>query len=400
MVVINRYLRKRNMETAESGQHYLNVLSRFSSDLIRKSTADDIFWAITENAISELGFEDCVVYAINETGKKLIQKAAFGPKSSGMRQIVEPIEIPVGSGIVGHVAFTAEAEIINDCSADPRYIEDDEARNSEITVPIIKDGKVIGVIDSEHHKKGYYTEEHLTVLRAIAHITALRLSQIKFRQSVEKHRDKLEVQVEAVKDELQTTLYELRRSNEQLEKLVVEKNTMLNELHHRIKNQMQTMHSLINLQSVEIDDALVKENLLICMNRVRCMGLVYQMAEGLAIDIGLYLRAMNEELLSAYDVSSATTFEVNTSIGEIQTEKAVILGFILVDLFTSGIKHISSVSTPTSSVNIDMNDHCKIQFESNWWNFEQVGELTDVFIAQIGAERVDSDNGLKLVCNR
>jgi putative methionine-R-sulfoxide reductase with GAF domain len=387
------------METAESGQHYLNILSRFSSDLIKKSAAEDIFWAITENAISELGFEDCVVYAVNESGKKLVQKAAFGPKSSGEREILDPIEIPVGSGIVGHVAFTGEAEIINDCSEDPRYIEDDQARNSEIAVPIIKDGKVIGVIDSEHREKGYYTEEHLTVLRAIAHITALRLSQIKFRQSVEKHRDKLEVQVEAVKDELQTTLYELRRSNEQLEKLVVEKNEMLKELHHRIKNQMQTMHSLINLQSVEVDNDLVKENLLICMNRVRCMGLVYQMAEGLTIDIAQYLRAMNEELLSAYDISSATSFKVHTSISEIHTEKAVILGFILVDLFTSGVKQVLSVDAPSSSISLEMNDHCKILFESNWWNFEQVGELTDVFIAQIGAERLDSDSGLELVCN-
>lgn len=379
-------------------QHYLELLSRFSSDLIGKDTVEDVLWAITENAIGELGFEDCVVYLIDEKGEFLIQKAAYGPKDKGQHEIAEPIKIPIGVGVVGTVAKTGEAEILADCSLDPRYIEDDEARNSEISVPIIKDGDVIGVIDSEHSEIGYYNEEHLTVLRAIAHITALRLSQIRFRSSVEEHRDKLAEQVAETKDELQTAMHQLQQSNAQLEVLVKEKSQLLRDLHHRIKNQMQTLHSLINLQSNETEDEKVQENLLICMNRVRCMGLVYQMAEGLTIDIAQYLRALNEELHSAYGIYPSTALEVIADKPFLSTEKAVILGFILVDLFTSGVANIESTDGPASTIHLEINDHCQIQFLSNWWGFDEVGELTDVFIAQIGAERMESSAGLHLVC--
>jgi two-component sensor histidine kinase len=379
-------------------QHYLELLGRFSSNLIGKDTVDDVLWAITENAIAELGFEDCVVYLVDDKREFLIQRAAYGPKDKGQHEIVEPIKIPIGIGVVGTVAKTGEAEIVADCSLDPRYIKDDEARNSEISVPIIKDGKVIGVIDSEHSQTGYYNEEHLTLLRTIAHMTALRLSQIRFRSSVEEHRDKLVEEVAETKDELQTAMYQLQQSNAQLEVLLKEKSQLLKELHHRIKNQMQMLHSLINLQSNQTDDDEVKESLLICMNRVRCMGLVYQMAEGLTIDIARYLRTLNDELHSAQGIYPSTAFEVIADNLVLSTEKAVILGFILVDLFTSGVESLQKTEGPTSTIQLEINDHCQIQFLSNWWGFDEVGELTEIFIAQIGAERVDSTTGLHLVC--
>ncbi|MEI9909964.1 MAG: GAF domain-containing protein [Bacteroidota bacterium] len=61
--------------------------------------------------------------------------------------------IEVGKGIVGSVASSGKAEIITDTTKDPRYIVDDERRFSEISVPIVYDGKVLGVIDCEHSKK-------------------------------------------------------------------------------------------------------------------------------------------------------------------------------------------------------------------------------------------------------
>ncbi|MGB1318081.1 MAG: GAF domain-containing protein, partial [Flavobacteriales bacterium] len=177
--------------SSDSQQHYLELLSRFSADLIGKTKVEDVLWCITENAIAELGFEDCVVYLLSESGEHLIQKAAYGPKKGEKQEVVEPIKIEVGAGVVGHVAKTGVAEIVKDCSSDPRYIKDDAIRNSEITVPILKDGQVIGIIDSEHSQIGYYTEEHLSVLRAIAEIATIRLTQIKFTSSVVRDKELL-----------------------------------------------------------------------------------------------------------------------------------------------------------------------------------------------------------------
>src|SRR3546814_17302936 len=91
----------------------------------------------------------------------LIQKAAFSPKNPDGYTIAHAIEIPLGSGIVGSVAASLKPEIIADATKDPRYIIDDKKRLSEITVPIMLDGKLLGIIDSEHSKKNFYTRRHL-----------------------------------------------------------------------------------------------------------------------------------------------------------------------------------------------------------------------------------------------
>lgn len=90
----------------------------------------------------------------------MIQKAAMGSKSPNPYEIKNPIEIPIGQGIVGSVALDSKSIIVNDTSKDSRYIVDDKARSSEISIPILHEGKVIGVIDSEHSKKNFYTDDH------------------------------------------------------------------------------------------------------------------------------------------------------------------------------------------------------------------------------------------------
>jgi two-component system, LytTR family, sensor kinase len=90
---------------------------------------------------------------------------------------MNPIEIPLGKGIVGTVAQTGNAEIVNDTTADSRYIVDDKARFSEITVPIIHEGNVIGIIDSEHRRKRFFKETHVQVLQTIAKLCSAKISR-------------------------------------------------------------------------------------------------------------------------------------------------------------------------------------------------------------------------------
>jgi LytS/YehU family sensor histidine kinase len=94
--------------------------------------------------------------------------------------------IPVGQGIVGSVTLTGKAEIVNDTTKDPRYIVDDEQRFSEITVPIVFNGKVLGVIDCEHSKKRFFTQKHLSILTTIASLCANKI--VRTRAENEKQR--------------------------------------------------------------------------------------------------------------------------------------------------------------------------------------------------------------------
>lgn len=153
------------------------IISDFATSLYGQKTVEDIFWDTAKNCVEKMGFIDCVVYQLDSNRGQLMQAAAFGPKNPWRREIINRIEIPVGKGIVGHVALTGKAEIIKNTTSDPRYIEDDERRLSEITVPLWIDGQVFGVIDSEHPARNFYKRYHLRLLKKMAEIAAERIAK-------------------------------------------------------------------------------------------------------------------------------------------------------------------------------------------------------------------------------
>ena len=156
-------------------QKYLHSINEFASAILNENKIENIVWVITQNVIHKFGFEDCVVYLIDEERKFLEQRAAYGPKNPEGKVIKDPILIPIGKGIVGSVASSGRPEIVNDTSKDQRYICDDKSRSSELSVPILAEGEVIGVIDSEHSDKGFFTNEHLETLITIAGLVSMRL---------------------------------------------------------------------------------------------------------------------------------------------------------------------------------------------------------------------------------
>lgn len=175
--------RKTELQTikAKSYQHQLEiekVTNYFASSISDKNSVDEILWDVAKNCIAKLGFEDCVIYLVSKEKKVLQQKAAWGPKTTEENKIINPIEIPLDKGIVGSVAMSGKGEIIYDTSRDTRYIIDDALRYSEICVPILDQGQVMGVIDSEHAEKGFYTSMHLQILTTIATLCADKIKKV------------------------------------------------------------------------------------------------------------------------------------------------------------------------------------------------------------------------------
>jgi ligand-binding sensor domain-containing protein/putative methionine-R-sulfoxide reductase with GAF domain len=147
---------------AREGQPYTDTVS--------------ILWDIVRKSISRLGFEDCVIYLLDEERNMLVQKAAYGDKNPEGFRIANPIEIPVGEGITGYAALSAKTVQVDDTTKDPRYIMDDARRLSELSVPIIHNGRVIGVIDSEHSKRKFFKPIHRQTLEQIASICASKIA--------------------------------------------------------------------------------------------------------------------------------------------------------------------------------------------------------------------------------
>lgn len=168
---------------------FSDVLIYFSESLQNIEDEEAILWDLAKNCISKLGFMDCVVYLLNETKTSMIQKAAYGPKNPKDFEIYEPVERPLGSGIVGHVAKSGKAELIQDTSKDERYRMDDEFRLSEVCVPIIIDGDVIGIIDCEHPEKSFFSQHHLDILLTMSSITAIKLKSVRAQKKYEEQQN-------------------------------------------------------------------------------------------------------------------------------------------------------------------------------------------------------------------
>lgn len=161
----------------------IDMINNTAKSILGKEDIYEIAWEISSSIANYLTTNDCVIYLVDIKTNSLEQIATFDNKVNRKKEIINKIILPNGKGIVGSVAKNGKSEIINDTSLDKRYIIDDEQRFSEITVPIISEGKVIGIIDAEHKKKNYFTKEHLNTIENIANLVAVQLkSAINLRE--------------------------------------------------------------------------------------------------------------------------------------------------------------------------------------------------------------------------
>jgi PAS domain S-box-containing protein len=206
----------------------LEALNKLMSSILGKTNIYEIAWEITQKTIGLLGFEDCVIYLLDKEKEELRQIAAYGDKVSSDNEILNSIKIPLGRGIVGTVAKTGEPEIISDTSKDKRYIVDDLKRDSEISVPIIAEGEIIGVIDSEHSSKNFFTKDHLETLQTIAGLAATQLKNalsLQLRKEAEEQKEAL--------------LKDLTKSNQEL-------NDFAHVVSHDLKSPLRSMNALVS----------------------------------------------------------------------------------------------------------------------------------------------------------
>jgi len=184
----------------------IDLINNVAKSLLGKMDIYEIAWEITNNIAEYLESQDCVIYIVDAEKNTLEQITAHGNKINKDKEIENKIVLQIGEGIVGSVAKSGNAEITNDTRKDNRYIVDDKNRLSEITVPIISDGKVIGIIDAEHPLKNYFTEKHLKTLKNIASFVSMQLkSAINLRE-----REKAEFQNRLLVKALGKSNYELQ----------------------------------------------------------------------------------------------------------------------------------------------------------------------------------------------
>lgn len=137
---------------------------------------------------------------------------------------------------------------------------------------------------------------------------------------------------------------EQKRAEEELRASVREKETLLREINHRVKNNMQIISSLLNLQSGYIEDPAHAEVFRECQNRIRTMAFahekLYQTESLSKINIGSYIKDLARGVLKSYKVDTnrvILSMELEDLVLSLET--AVPCGLIVTELVSNSVKH-------------------------------------------------------------
>ncbi len=131
---------------------------------------------------------------------------------------------------------------------------------------------------------------------------------------------------------------------EQVRRSLREKETLLREVHHRVKNNFQVILSLLNLQSANIENRDLHKYFAEAQNRIRSMALVhellYQSGDISRLDISRYLTTIVNELHSSYH-HAVPACEPRIEAGriELNIDQAIPCGLIINELLTNALKH-------------------------------------------------------------
>src|ERR1700676_2089604 len=166
----------------------LLLLNEIARELTSILNLDELLGRIAELLQRLIDFQIFSILLLDASGEKLQHR--FSLRFNENVQVKQ--EIPLGRGLVGQAAETMKAILVPDVSKDPRYIESNPETRSELAVPLIYKDKVIGVLDLEHTRRGFFTEEHRRTMTTLAAQVAIAIENARLYEQIAQQERRLE----------------------------------------------------------------------------------------------------------------------------------------------------------------------------------------------------------------
>lgn len=132
-------------------------------------------------------------------------------------------------------------------------------------------------------------------------------------------------------------------ANNELTFINEEKTVMMKEIHHRVKNNLQVVMSLLRLQANEIDDPNTKYHLTDSVNRISAMAMIHEkmyQTEALSkIDLKGYIHSLILDLITSYAGKTEIEVDIHSEIDRIDPKSIVPVALIFNELVSNSIKH-------------------------------------------------------------
>src|SRR5277367_5342768 len=196
----------------------LAVLSEISHEINSSLNLDQVLASAAKQIKRLMDFEIFAVLLPEESTNDLYVRFAIGHRP----EVSEHWRIPMGDGIIGAAATTGQAVRVGDVLKDPRYLPAVEEVRSELAVPLIVRGRVIGVMDIESRQPDYFTPSQQTILTLVASRIGTAVEIARLFESAQKQAETLLLLNEIGRETSATLQVEevLRRAAELTKRLI------------------------------------------------------------------------------------------------------------------------------------------------------------------------------------
>jgi sigma-B regulation protein RsbU (phosphoserine phosphatase) len=166
----------------------LGVLNEIATELTSILDVDPLLAKVGQLLRRLIDYQMFSIMLLDEKGETLITRYAwrFGYAHAPMRRI------PVNSGLVGAAVREWRPINVPDVRKDPRYLPMNPETRSELIVPLFHKGKIIGVLDLEHTRTGFFNEDHERTLTTMAAQVAIAIENARLYQAVSRQERQLE----------------------------------------------------------------------------------------------------------------------------------------------------------------------------------------------------------------
>ncbi len=262
---------------------------------------------------------------------------------------------PPNVGLPGQTWANRKIIWINDLDREPNYLpvanSATKGLHGAFGFPIVSDTKIIGVVTFFSYRHQPLEVDILQMLGDVSSQSGQFVERKWAETALRKAHDELERRVDARTTELSFSnqlltqeIDDRKRVEEQMTTSLKEKEVLLKEIHHRVKNNLQVISSLLKLQCASIKDqqtlAIFRES----QNRIESMALIheqlYQSKDLSCIDFDKYIYNLVVNLFCAYEVSTNNiNFEINVSKVFLDINAAIPCGLIVNELIANSLKY-------------------------------------------------------------
>ena len=280
----------------------LQALAEVSAVVTSPQYLDDILDVVTDMAAKVMEAAACSIYLLDEEGQQL-ELRSTRPRRE--RPLAPPVR-PLGAGIVGSVASSGAPVAVRDLLSGDDEAERELARReglvSLLSVPLSVRDRVIGVFNCYTKEPHTFTREQETLLLTLANQTALAIEHARLATNA----------------------------------------AMVREMHHRIKNNLQTVAMLMRLQLAEAGGLDARQVLLNSIHRVHTIAAVHETLSERGfhlVDVRDVLQRVVAMAATLSEPGRAVTVTVEGEADLLPTRAATSLALVVNELIQNALEH-------------------------------------------------------------